>query len=77
MTVAESTAEDLVHSFEELLPCEGTTDGFTPIQCAIILVDKIIDVLNCVSVMEIGTTKINYGQSEWTEVKGCLQKQLV
>ncbi len=42
---------------------------------ALISVDEIIKVLDQVSIEESGTTKIDYGQSYWKEVKNEIQKQ--
>lgn len=36
-------AKELVKKFDELLPCEGTTTGQTPIDCALILVNEILE----------------------------------
>jgi len=41
MTPKEKAIE-LVNKFDNLLPCEGTTTGQTPIDCALICVDEII-----------------------------------
>ena len=38
-------AEELVDRFDLLLPCEGTTTTQTPIDCALIAVNEIIDLL--------------------------------
>lgn len=44
MTPKEKSIE-LINKFNELLPCEGNTTGQTPIDCAIICVDELINVL--------------------------------
>jgi len=43
-------------------------------QCALIAVDEIIKVLDGISLEESGTTKIDYGQSYWQEVKNEIEK---
>lgn len=35
-------ALSLIEKFDNLLPCEGTTTGHTPIECALVTVDEMI-----------------------------------
>jgi len=41
MKTSLEKARELYDKFDELLPCEGTTTGDTPIECAIIVIDEI------------------------------------
>jgi len=43
-------------------------------ECALICADEIIKVLDEISLQESGTTKIDYGQSYWQEVKEEIEK---
>jgi len=60
-------AISLVKKFEQLLPCEGTTTGQTPIDCALIVVEEIM-----LDELEIMPAKWMYDY--WREVKLELEK---
>jgi hypothetical protein len=46
MTLEKKEAVNLVIKFDEILPCEGTTTGQTPIDCALIAVNLTLLALN-------------------------------
>ncbi len=35
-------ALSLIEKFDKLIPCEGTTTGHTPVECALIVCDEIM-----------------------------------
>lgn len=66
MTPKEKAIE-LVKKFDELLPCEGTTTGQTPIDCALISVNEILK-----DELEIMPAK--WMSDYWEEVREELKK---
>lgn len=66
-------AIELVKKFDELLPCEGTTTGQTPIDCALISVNEILFTLNEIS-EEDNSTYAYHTAVFYNEVKTELKK---
>ena len=71
----EAKTKELVQKFDDLLPCQGTTTGQTPIDCALIVVEEIINLPTvwfdknaCLEEDESDTTEY------WEEVKNHLLK---
>lgn len=62
-------AQMIIEKFESLLPCEGTTTGQTPIDCAIICVDLIIDSIGYREGMNPHFTGFGYWQKVKEEIK--------
>lgn len=60
-------AKELHDKFNELLPCEGTTTGETPILCALIAVAEILS-------DELGIMPGKWMHDYWREVKDELLK---
>lgn len=60
-------ALELINKYDELLPCEGTTTGQTPIECVLIVVDEILK-----DELEIMPAK--WMHDYWEEVKQELNK---
>lgn len=73
---AEETAKDLVRKFQnEVRPwVDFETQLIECKQCALIAVDEIISVLDEISIQESGTTKIDFGQGFYEEVKNEIEK---
>jgi hypothetical protein len=63
----QEKAKQLYDKFDEILPCEGTTTGRTPIDCALILVDEIL-----ADELEIMPAK--WMSDYWQKVKEELEK---
>lgn len=66
MTPKEKSIE-LIKKFNDLLPCEGTTTGQTPIDCALICVEEIL-------ADELGAIPAKWMEDYWLEVKEELKK---
>lgn len=66
---AKEKAVELFKKFDDLLPCEGTTTGDTPIICALIAVDEIIK-SHYKLLGGVNNTTYKY----WQEVKKEIQK---
>lgn len=70
---AKEKAQELVNKFKDyVLDKDFFGDNIETQmakQCALIAVDEIIKLLDEISIAESGTTKIDYGQSFFEEVK--------
>ena len=64
---AKEKAKELIKKFNQFTPVEFEYEYNK--QCALIAVDEIIKLLDEISIAESGTTKIDYGQSFFEEVK--------
>lgn len=64
-------AQNLISKFDELLPSEGTTTGQTPIECALIAVNEILEYQ---SVVLESFPSDGYQPKYWAEVKAELEK---
>ena len=69
---SEDKALEMVNKFSKLLPCEGMTTGQTPIDCAIIAVDEILNQYNSgkFDYKILDEEESNY----WQEVKNEIEK---
>lgn len=73
MIPSEEKAREIYDKFDELLPCEGTTNGNTPIECGIILIDEIDSIYQKITPKEdpyYYLIELEY----WQEVKEKLKK---
>ena len=65
---AKEKALALIKKFDKLLPCEGTTTGETPIDCALIAVNEVLFAL-----YDIDKKSLNF-TDYWEEVKQEIKK---
>lgn len=70
----EEKAKELIKKYDELLPCEGTTTGQTPIDCALVCVEEILKTLNPMALNEEMTIINNPQIKFWNKVKEELNK---
>jgi len=70
----KAKAKELVKKFDDILPCEGLTTGETPIKCALIVVDEIINsrptkpYLGGIDIYEDEKRALRYWQQVKTEI---------
>jgi hypothetical protein len=62
----QEKAKELVKKFDNLLPCEGTTTGQTPIDCALIVVEEIFSLIKGLEWFKT--------ERYWNEVKAEIEK---
>ena len=73
MTPAEK-AKELYKKFDDLLPCEGTTTGQTPIECALVCVDEILQNEEDNYKEHCRKYEIHYVYDYWSAVKTEIEK---
>jgi len=73
MKTAKEKAIEIINDFAFVCRDNGNYPEVAK-QCALICVNEIISELNNISIGESGTTDIDYGQSDWIEVKQEIEK---